>query len=187
MKGPLRLIITAMCAGIVGVLAFYAAITTTIVPGVAAIYPAVAFEATFGAWFGIWGAISSFLGLLIAGSVSGWFSMPIGIILSMSDFMVAFAGAIACRWFRVDPSLPTFRDSVLFVIVTWGFGSIPSSLYYNGVNFALGVIPSWESFWIGVIGWNLGNLIIIPVIGIPLMKTVTVIVRRLGLYVEGLL
>lgn len=45
---PLHIILTAVNAGIIAILVLYAAISTTIVPGVAALYPATAFEVSFG-------------------------------------------------------------------------------------------------------------------------------------------
>lgn len=186
MKNPKVIIVTALCAAIIGILAFYAAITTTFIPGVAALYPAAGFEVISGIWFGIWGALASYIGLLIAGTGGGWFALPIGLVLSLSDFILALAPAIAFRIFNVDPELKKKRDIIYFLISAILFGSIPSSLYYNFLNLQMGVIPSWEAFWIAVLGWNLGNIIVIPIIGIPLLKSLTPFIKQSGLLIKGL-
>jgi len=181
-----KLIVTGIAAAIVGVLAFFAAITVTFIPGVAALYPAAAFEAAFGSWFGIWGAIASYIGLLVAGSIGGWFALPNGMLLSLSDFVLAAAPMIAVRYFGLDPELPNWKHMVAFVAVTLLFGSLPGSLWYNYINLQLGVISGWNSFWVAVAGWNLGNLIVLAIIGIPLLRLGTQIIKRTDLYIKGL-
>ena len=178
----MKLILTAVCSAIIGVLAFFAAITTTVVPGVAAIYPAAALEVVFGVWFGLWGGLASYLGLLIAGTLGGWFPLHLGLILSSSDFLLAFLPALFFHLVKLDPELTRVRDVILFIVGSVIVGSVPGSIIYNYINFKLGVLPTIDAFWVAIIGWNLGNLIVIPVIGIPLLKTLTRFVRRSGLY-----
>jgi len=181
-----RLIITGIAAAIVGVLAFFAAISVTFVPGVAALYPAAAFESAFGSWFGLWGAIASYLGLLIAGSAGGWFAVPNGLLLASSDFIQALAPMIAVRYLGLNPALPNWRHAVGYVFVSLVFGSLPGSLLYNYINLKLGVLSGWNSYWAAVLGWNVGNLIMFVVIGLPLLRLGTAIMKRTDLYVKGL-
>jgi len=180
-SNPLKLVVTASCAAVVGVLAYAGAITTTIVPGVAALYPAAAVEVAFGIWFGLPGAIGSYIGLLIAGSLAGWFSIPVGAMMSVSDFLIAIIPYWAFRISRRDPSLPTWRDVGFFLLVSIFGGSLASSLYYNEVSLRLGVLPSRSAYWTAVIGWNIGNVLILSFIGIPLLRTATKFVVRAGL------
>lgn len=182
-----KLAMTAVAAAIVAVLAALAAVTVTFVPGVAALYPATAFEAGFGAWFGLWGALASYLGLLLAGSVSGWFSLVNGLALAVSDLMIALASAIGIRTFKIDPALPSFRHAAAFYAVSLLLGSVPASLFYNYVNLQLGVLAGWSSFWTAVIGWNLGNAIVLLIVGLPLMRLGTPTIIRTGLFVRGYL
>ncbi len=176
-----RFVVMCICAAVVGVLAYFAAVTVTFVPGVAALYPAAAFETAFGAWFGLWGAAASFLGLLIAGSVGGWFSIQLGLLLSLSDFILALAPAVAVRrrWF--DCSLPTRRDALCYWGVSLLLGSLPGSLLYNYVNLSVGALAGWSSFWVAVLGWNIGNAVVIAVIGVPLMRIGGPLLVRRGL------
>ena len=179
-----NILITAFCATIVGLLAALAAITVTFLPGVAALYPASAFEAAFGVWFGPWGAVASYIGLLVAGSLSGWFSILTGLILALSDLMLSLFTGWGMRRFKVDPALPTTRDALAFFAIALAFGSVPSSIFYNLVNLQLGVLAGPNSFWVAVAGWNIGNAVIFAIVGIPLMKLGTPTIRKLGFLAE---
>lgn len=179
-----KIILTGICAAVVGVLVYFAAITITFIPGVAALYPAAAFESVFGAWFGIWGALASYLGLLTAGTAGGWFAGPNGLVLALSDFIQALAPMIAVRYFRLDPELPNWRHAASYVLVSLLFGSLPGSLIYNYINLQLGVLAGWNSFWVAVIAWNTGNFVLFIVIGIPVLRYGTRIVKRSDLYVS---
>ena len=176
-----KLIATGLCAAVVGVLAYFAAISVSFIPGVAAIYPATAAEAAFGAWFGAWGAVASYIGLLVAGTMSGWFGLLNGLGLAVSDFLMALAPAIAVRRFGVDPTLPNWKHAAKFVGATLLFGSFTGSIIYNFINLKLGVIAGWGTFWLGVMGWNLGNLAVLVVLGIPMMKFGTPVLKNLDL------
>ncbi|EXI92774.1 MAG: hypothetical protein AW12_00254 [Candidatus Accumulibacter sp. BA-94] len=180
-------IVTCTAAAIIGVLAYFAAISVTFVPGVAALYPAAAFEAVFGAWFGIYGAIASYIGLLFAGATGGWFSIQTGIFLSVSDFILALAPAIAARRGVFDPALPTASDAFKFWAVSLFLGSLPGSLVYNFINLQLGALAGWNSFWVAVLGWNIGNAIVLAALGVPLARIGTALIKKRGLYVQGLL
>lgn len=182
-----KLIITGICAAIIGVLTFFVSVSVTFLPGVAALYPSAAFESAFGSWFGAWGAIASYLGLLIAGSAGGWFAVPNGIVLASSDFIQALAPMIAVRYFGLNPALPNWKHAISYVLVSLLFGSLPGSLLYNYINLRLGVLSGWNTYWAAVLTWNVGNFIMFIIIGVPLLKLGTHVVKRTDLYVKGVL
>jgi hypothetical protein len=181
-----KFVVTCIAAAIVGVLAYFAAVSVTFIPGVAALYPAAAFEAAFGAWFGVYGAIASYVGLLFAGATGGWFSLQAGLLLSLSDLILAIAPAVAVRRGIFDPALPTASDAAKFWAVSLFLGSLPGSLLYNFVNLKLEALAGWNSFWVAVIGWNVGNAIVLAVLGIPLMRIGTTLIKQRGLFVQRL-
>lgn len=181
----MHIVLTATMAGVLGVLMIYSIITTTIVPGVAALYPATAFEVVFGSWFGVWGGIAAYIALVIAGTYGGWFPLPLGLVLAVSDFSGAVIPAAAFRLLKGDVGLKSRRDWAIYIAFGIILSTVPGSLYYNLINLYVGWIPSWEAFWVGVISWNLGNFLVNTVIGIPLLRVVTPYVKRAGLYVEG--
>jgi hypothetical protein len=177
-----QLILTAVLSTLIGFLVFFAAITVTFLPGVAALYPASAVEATAGAWFGLIGAMASYIGLIVAGSVGGWFPIPNGLVLSISDFILAIVPAIAVRWLGLDPTIPNWKHAVGFVVASM-IGSFVGSLWYNLLNqHVFKVIAGEATFWIAVAGWNIGNFIIIVIIGLPLMKYGTRAIMALDLF-----
>jgi hypothetical protein len=183
MKYIVQLVLTGICAAIVGVLAYFAAITVSFVPGVAAVYPATAVEAAFGAWFGLWGAFASYLGLVVSGTLAGWFSLVVGLLLSVSDFIVAIFPAAAVRLFKLNPALPRFRDKAYFLLAAMA-GSVVSSIYYNFLQLKLGLLPSWDAFFVALVGWNVGNLFILVVIGIPLLVFATPAIKSMNLFIQ---
>jgi len=173
------LILTAVNTFIIAVLILYAAITTTIVPGVAALYPATAFEVLFGIWFGVWGAIASYLGLLAAGLYAGWFPSPgVGAVLSVSDFLAAFLPYLVFKAMKADPELKSKRDWAAYILGGVILSSLPGSLYYNYLNLMMGQLRTWDEFWLGVYSWNVGNYIVVLVITTPLLKAVTRFIPR---------
>jgi integral membrane sensor domain MASE1 len=183
---PVHIVLTAIMAGVLAVMILYAAITTTVVPAVAAVYPATAFEVVFGCWFGVWGAIAAYIGLVIAGTYAGWFPLPLGMVLALgADLTAALIPAAAFRLLKGNVALKSRKDWLIFIVFGIVLSTVPGSIYYNLINFYIGLIPSWEAFWVAVISWNLGNFIVITVIGTPLLKIVTPYVKRTGLYVRG--
>src|SRR5207249_10016305 len=123
-------------------------------------------------WFGIYGAIASYIGLVVAGSLGGWFPIPNGLVLGLSDLVLALSVAVAVRWFRLDPEIPNARHAFGFVLASL-VGSVIGSLWYNTMNlYVFKILGGDSSFWAAVIGWNVGNLIVIVVIGLLLVKYV---------------
>ena len=181
---PMHIILTAINSGVIGILAILGVVYTPVVPGVAALYPATAFEVAFGLWFGIWGAIASYIGCLIMNLYTG---IPIvfAIPLSLSDFLAAAIPMAAFRLAKTDPELKTLKDWVNYIISGVILSSVPGSLYYCYILLKIGWIPSWEAFWLSVISWNVGNYIVVLVITTPLLKILTNYVKRTGLYVKG--
>lgn len=178
-----RFVLTCIAASIVAVLAYFAAISVTFVPGVAALYPATAFETAFGIWFGWWGVAAAYIGLLIAGSIGGWFSVQVGLLLSLSDFLLALAPFLFSRFGYFDAALPDSKAAFRFWLVSLVFGSLPGSLLYNYINLQIGAIAGWNSFWVAVFGWNVGNAFVLAAIGVPLLRIGTPLMRARGLMV----
>lgn len=181
---PMHIILTAINSGVIGILAILGVVYTPVVPGVAALYPATAFEVAFGIWFGVWGAIASYIGCLIMNLYTG-FPIVLAIPLSLSDFLAAAIPMTAFRLAKSNPELKTLKDWINYVISGVILSSVPGSLYYCYILMALGWIPSWEAFWLSVISWNVGNYIVVLVITTPLLKILTNYVKRTGLYVKG--
>lgn len=181
---PMHIILTAINSGVIGILAILGVVYTPVLPGVAALYPATAFEVAFGIWFGIWGAIASYIGCVIMNLYTG-IPIVLAIPLSLSDFLAAGIPMAAFRLAKSDPELKTLKDWINYIISGVILSSVPGSMYYMYILMVIGWVPSWEAYWIAVAAWNIGNYIVVLVITTPMLKILTAYVKRSGLYVEG--
>ncbi|MCD6515186.1 MAG: hypothetical protein J7L07_09710 [Candidatus Odinarchaeota archaeon] len=181
---PMHIILTAINSGVIGILAILGVVYTPVLPGVAALYPATAFEVAFGIWFGIWGAIASYIGCLIMNLYTG-IPIVLAIPLSISDFLAAGIPAAAFRLAKSDPELKTIKDWINYIISGVILSSVPGSMYYMYILMIIGWVPSWEAYWAAVAAWNIGNYIVVLIIATPMLKILTSYVKRSGLYVEG--
>jgi hypothetical protein len=82
--------------------------------------------------------------------------------------------------YAINPS----RGWLLFVIFGIVLPSLCSALIGIGVLVIAGFAPA-EAFWIGVIGWFAGDLIVLSAIATPMMITLTKRVKQSSVYVEG--
>ncbi len=187
MKRPktYHLILTAVLSGIIAVVSYASAVTTTLIPGVAALYPAAALEIAFGIWFGLWGAFAAYIGVLIAGVTAGWFSPQVGILIGLGDFMLAAIPAYVFRKMNYSCQLKRTRD-IVALITSSMIASILGSLLYNWVNLVLGVLQNMKAFWLGVLSWNIGNLLIVIVIAVPLVRALSRVLEKSGFTIKGL-
>ena len=80
----------------------------------------------------------------------------------------------------VNPS----RGWLLFVIFGIVLPALCSALIGVGVLVIAGFAPA-EAFWIGVIGWFAGDLIVLSAIATPMMIALTKRVKESSIYVEG--
>lgn len=181
---PIHIVLTAVMAGVLTIMVVFSAITTTVVPGVAALYPATALEVVFGIWFGAWGVLAAYLGLVIGGIYAGWYPIPLALALGFADAGAAFIPALAFRLFKANAALKSTKDWVVYIVFGVVLSSVIPSLYGNSVSYAVGWIPSWEAFWVATVSWNIGNYIVVAVIGTPLLRLVTEYVKRSGLFVQ---
>ncbi|MCL4458932.1 MAG: MASE1 domain-containing protein [Chloroflexi bacterium] len=181
---PIHIAIIAIAAGINGVLDAFGVVSAQIVPGVAAFYPAVAFQIAFGAWFGIWGVLGCWLGAFFGGVISGMPVLP-ALVMKFGAGLQALVVALAFRAFNVNPALPTKKDWVYYIIfgvvvahlfgATWGVGSLA----------AFGIIP-WGVFWVAWVPWVIGNMIVVAIITTPLFLGVSRVVLRSAAYMKGM-
>ncbi|MBD3256676.1 MAG: hypothetical protein GF383_16400 [Candidatus Lokiarchaeota archaeon] len=81
--------------------------------------------------------------------------------------------------YLVNPSRPW----LLFVIFGIVLPSLVSALIGIGVLVIAGFAPP-ESFWIGVIGWFAGDLIVLSAIATPMMITLTGKLKQTSIFVE---
>lgn len=180
------LILTSVLSGMVAVVSYVSAITTTLIPGVAVLYPAAALEVVCGVWFGLWGGVAAYLGVLIAGIAAGWFSPQLGLVLGIGDFVLAVIPGLMFRLFSFNMELARVKD-IIALLSSAMLASILGSLFYNGINLWIGVLQNSRAFWLGVLGWNIGNFVVVTILSIPLLRLLSNLLDRSGFVVKGML
>jgi hypothetical protein len=144
--------------------------------------PIVPFTAIFiipmAMWFGVWGALGGFFGAAL-------YVLPVGDVLvafgtAPDNFLgPAIVGSLA-RAFKVDPSLPTSRDYLMYglgVAIGTAVQSVLGSLFF----FVLGMRTGQElpgqmvAFWARLM---IASLVFAPI----LLRLLTPLVRRMGVY-----
>jgi len=88
--------------------------------------------------------------------------------------------ALVIVMYIINPS----KSWLLFVVFGIFGAAIVSALFgISGLVF-IGIAPP-ESFWIGVIGWFAGDLIVLSAIATPLMVTLTGKIKQTSVFVEN--
>lgn len=181
--GVIQIVTIAICAALVGVTAILSSFVT-FVPGLSFFYIPIIIEPLFGAWFGPWGVIGSYLGGIIYQPFYG-ISPIYGVIIGFADAFLAFTTYIGFRALKADPALRTRRDWA----VAFTFGSIPA-LIFQALIYNLTLIPvGWYTMeWATGEGWGL-TFIADIVANFPwyliLLKALSGFIKRSSLYVEG--
>ncbi len=88
--------------------------------------------------------------------------------------------AIIVLMYAVNPS----RGWLLFIIFGIILPALCSALIGIGVLVIAGFAPA-EAFWIGVIGWFAGDLIVLSAIATPMMIVLTKRIKESSIYVEN--
>lgn len=94
-----------------------------------------------------------------------------------STFIVAIVLMVAMYW--LNPS----KSWLLFVI----FGIFGASIVSALIGIAVPILAgygTWDAFWIGVVGWFSGDLIVLSAIATPMMVGLTGKIKQTSIYVE---
>jgi len=131
---------------------------------------AMTLQAVGGLWFGAWG--------VAAGTLIGFFSnafgheLPVYVLgLIPANFIQSFLTAWVFRRWRLDPSLPTLRELLVFI----GVGPLLSNFLGAGLAVAAlaeaGHLTGPNQAERVVLGWVVGNGLPCLLFGVPLLKT----------------
>ena len=177
------LIILVIVTAVNSLLSRFAVVSWSTAPGVAALYFAVAFMIPFTLWFGAWGAIAAYAGCVIG---AGLFAVPLTVNLywSLADLWQVLIPLIAFRRFHADVSLKTRRDFLIFLIFGWLLNNLVGAIW-GSTMLAAGGVYAWNSMLNTLLSWFISNLIVTIVITTLLLRYVTRLIVRRGLYVEG--
>jgi hypothetical protein len=151
--------------------------------GVSAFYIGFAFYTGFAIWFGVWGLIAMYIGLLIGALLTGMFS-AVTFILALGNVLGAAVPMVAFKMFNLDESLRKTKDYIAYIMSS----TIAQSIIAAGwvlTGFAIvGIMPA-ETAKIAFTGWIIGDILVSILIGIPLLKFVTPVIKKTSLYKKG--
>ncbi len=148
--------------------------------------PAFIFLIPFALWFGIWGAISGYLGFFFGMTMFGIGSFGLNIFWSIQALFLASIPLLAFRRLGGNPELNTRRDWLIFLISGWLIGNMLSSIWGALVPALFGLWP-WmmvSDIWID---WLAGNLLLIGTITPLILNIFTKDVKELGAYTHGII
>ncbi len=158
-------------------LARYVAVPLAGVPGIASLYPAVAFMIAFGLWFGWWGIIAAYLGCFVGAGMLNQMAFDINLYFSLADLWQVLIPVAAFKTFGADINLTTGRDWVVLIIFGWLLNNLVGAAW-GSASLAVGGAISWSAFFNSFVRWFLGNLVVVIVLTPLLLKYLSPIVRR---------
>lgn len=119
------------------------------------------------------------LGALVVNLIVAAFATALTIpVLWIINLIIAI-GLIVGMYF-LNPS----KSWLIYVIFGIFGAAIGSALIGIAVPIAFGY-GSWDAFWVGVIGWFAGDLIVLSAIATPLMVYLTGKIKETSIYVEN--
>jgi hypothetical protein len=178
----LRVAIVAMLIAVTAVLDYIGVISFPVAfLGVSGFYIGAAFFTAFGFWFGIWGMLSMYVGLVVATLFTGVFS-PFVFILSWGDVLGAALPMVVFKKLNLDISLRGKKELAAYAFTIIGQNMLSGTLTIGGW-ILFGLMPM-GIFPIVFTGWVLGGIIVCIVIGIPLITGVSPFLKKTPLYVE---
>jgi integral membrane sensor domain MASE1 len=183
MKPLNNFILMGVLAGLTAVLDYIGVITFPFgFFGVSAFYIGAAFFMAFAIWFK-WKALPAmYIGLLISALISGTFTI-FAFILALGDVIGA---ALVMLFFRskklkLNPELKTFKDYAFFILSSTIIQNIVSAIWVLGGFVLFGIMPI-SSLKLAIFGWVLGGMAVSIIIGIPLLKIATPVVKKTSFY-----
>jgi hypothetical protein len=171
----------AISAAVTGVLDILGVLTAVSAPYVGTLYPGVAFQVIFGMWFGVYGALGSYIGPLLSGLVEGM-GLAAAAVLKAGDFVQSLIPFLAFYYLKGDPALIKRRDWILFITFALIINNALGGLIGATAVWYFFHVPARYMFTIGYLTWVVSNWIIVIVIGIPILKVVTSYVKRTRMY-----
>jgi hypothetical protein len=141
-------------------------ISPSLPKGFAIVYIAAAFMLLFTLWFGMYGAISAYVGGLIGGGLLSGMPATVALYFSLANLWMVLIPLVTFRIFKVNVGMESGRD--LFHLVL--FGTIINNIVsaaWGATSLALGGVITWSAFGSVFFPWVIGNVVIILLI-VPL-------------------
>lgn len=175
-------ILLGVIAGLVALLDFIGVITFPVgFFGVSsAFYIGAAFFTAFAIWFGLYGLLAIYIGLLIGAIIAGTFTI-FAFVLALGNVFGAAIPMIVFKKGNLNIELKNTKDYIGYFISST-FGQSIVSGFWTIYGFSIfGIIPS-ETIGVALSGWVFGDIVVSLIIGIPLLKLVSPVIKRTSLY-----
>lgn len=162
----------------------FAVVKSSVAPGVSGLYFAVSFMIVFALWYGIWGALSAYLGCMVGAGILADVPLSLNIVWSLADLWQVLIPLIAFMYFKVDIRMRTKRDFGIFIIFGCLLNNLTGALWGSLMLIRNGVI-GWAQFQATFEGWFFGNLIVAIVLVPLLLRYITPYIQQTNSYVKG--
>jgi hypothetical protein len=147
---------------------------------VSAFYVGAAFFTAFAVWFKWKGLLAIYFGLLIGALLAGTFTV-FAFVLAMGNVLGAAVPMLFFRYGNFDFGIKNWKAVVIFIISATILQNVISAAWtlYGFSLFGLmpvtAVIPA-------AIGWILGGVVVSIILGIPLLRFVSPLVKRMSIF-----
>ena len=150
--------------------------------GISAFWPAFVVQVAGGIWFGGWGVLAAVFFPIFTNALAnvGWSGILGFIPANLAQGLIP---AWAFRRFRVDPAIPGRQGLVFYAI--W-VAIIPAAA--GGLIGSVAVIlfggAAWSEYPLLVVRWSVPNMAVSLLIGIPIMRELSSLLRDMGILVK---
>lgn len=171
-------IIVGVLAGLVAVLDFIGVVAAPVgFLGVSGFYVGAAFFTAFAVWFRWKALIAMYLGLLLGAIMSGTFTV-FAFILALGNVIAVIIPMLLFNSGKFNMELKKFGDYLAFFVSVTILQSIISAGWVLTGFYLFGIMPL-EAIKASAIGWIAGDIIVSIVLGIPIMKFLSPVVKRI--------
>jgi integral membrane sensor domain MASE1 len=153
--------------------------------GVSVIYFAVAFMILLTLWFGMYGAISAYVGTLIgSGLLNPAIPPAVAVYWSIAGLLQVLIPLIAFRSLDVDLRLENRRDGTILILFGVLINNIIGAIWGTYTLALGGVIMPSDTISV-FSAWLLGNILVTIIIVPIVLSRVSGRIRRSKLFVKG--
>lgn len=153
-------------------------------PGVSSMYFAVAFMIVFTLWYGIWGALSAYIGCMIGAGILADMPFSLNVVWSLADLWQVLIPLVFFAYFRVNIRLRTKKDVGVFLLSGCLLNNLIGALWGSLMMVMDGMVPRAE-FFVTFEGWFVGNVITTLLIVPFCLRYVTPYVQQTKSYVHN--
>lgn len=176
-KHNFNFILIGVIAGLVAVLDYIGVVGFPVgVFSVSAFYIGSAFFTAFAVWFRWRALIAIYLGLLIGALLAGTFTI-FAFVLALGNVFGVMIPMLVFSIKKFDMELKSTKDIVAFLLSATIGQNVVSALYTLRGFILFGLMPP-EAFKVAFTGWVVGGIIVSIVLGIPILKFLTPVVKK---------